>query len=377
MREALAEQLLASVMGWGIEDVARERPVLQAMATYKYDEYQQFSPGMRFVESLALWLKQFSLARERKAAYDFIKARLVFVSAAELAHLVSITYPDVVRPLLIRRAAMELGTEWRFVKRIAASSEFAVLGRRCLFLGLSDGAHVDVFRRSAGANVSNEQVWHTYDITPEKADGMLRELEKDLQCLLGREPSATEKRFRSVFLMDDFSGSGLSCLRERTSDGRCEGKLARFHEKLRDPNGPVAQLVSPDDLELHIVFYVSTEKSLTYLEDRVKKLFSDTGVDCSIHAVQRLPQQLHVDNCGDPVFLEVVDKYYDAGVMDEHLRTGGTPDVKKGFAACGLPLVLTHNTPNDSIYLLWAERDPPGRVPIGLFPRISRHRSEE
>ena len=58
MRDALAERLLANVMAWSPTDVARERPILQALALLKYDEYQQFSPGMRFVESLALWLAQ-------------------------------------------------------------------------------------------------------------------------------------------------------------------------------------------------------------------------------------------------------------------------------------------------------------------------------
>ena len=43
MKELLAERLLASVMNWQPEDLARERPILQAMAAYKYDEYQQFS----------------------------------------------------------------------------------------------------------------------------------------------------------------------------------------------------------------------------------------------------------------------------------------------------------------------------------------------
>ena len=36
MRDLLAERLLANVMGWTQEDVARERPDLQAMAAYKY-----------------------------------------------------------------------------------------------------------------------------------------------------------------------------------------------------------------------------------------------------------------------------------------------------------------------------------------------------
>jgi hypothetical protein len=84
MRDVLAERLLARVMNWKPEDVARERPDLQEMATYKYDEYQQFSPGMRFVESLALWLNQFKSFEERGTAYEFVKKRLVFLSSAEV-----------------------------------------------------------------------------------------------------------------------------------------------------------------------------------------------------------------------------------------------------------------------------------------------------
>src|SRR5260370_9527896 len=102
MRDNLAERLLAKVMSWTPEDVSRERPMLQAMAAYKYDEYRQFSPGKRFVESLALWLDQFETLTERQAAYDFVKTRLVFISDAELGHLVSMAYHDFVRPFLLR-----------------------------------------------------------------------------------------------------------------------------------------------------------------------------------------------------------------------------------------------------------------------------------
>jgi hypothetical protein len=109
VRDLLAERLLATVMGWTPEDVAQERPDLQAMAAYKYDEYQQFSPGMRFVESLALWLSQFQSPHEREVAYEFVKKQLIFCSTAELNHLVRITYPDHIRPLLLRKAAIEAG----------------------------------------------------------------------------------------------------------------------------------------------------------------------------------------------------------------------------------------------------------------------------
>jgi hypothetical protein len=139
VRDLLAERLLATVMEWTQEDVARERPDLQAMAAYKYDEYQQFSPGMRFVESLALWLSQFQHANERAVAYEFVKKRLIFCSTAELNHLVRIAYPDHIRPRLLRKVAVEAGYNERHVAKVANSIEFKIRQRQCLFLGLSDG----------------------------------------------------------------------------------------------------------------------------------------------------------------------------------------------------------------------------------------------
>src|SRR2546425_11792077 len=124
MKEALAEKLLARVMGWTPEDVARERPDLQAIALYKYDEYQQFSAGMRFVESLARWLDQFKTADEKAIAYRFVRQNLVYFSAKEINHLVSIAYPDHVRPILLRRAAVDAGLNERCVSRVANSLAF-------------------------------------------------------------------------------------------------------------------------------------------------------------------------------------------------------------------------------------------------------------
>src|SRR5437868_4274151 len=106
MKDALAEKLLAHVLDWNAEDVARERPILQAMAAFKYDGYEQFSPGMRYVESLARWLSQFEKA-DRQVAYEFIKTRLVCCSAEEMTHLVETAYPDYIRPLLLQKVAKE------------------------------------------------------------------------------------------------------------------------------------------------------------------------------------------------------------------------------------------------------------------------------
>jgi hypothetical protein len=76
---------------------------------------------------------------------------------------------------------------------------------RSLFLGLSDGAHVDIFRR-ANPEISNEQILRTHEISPERGSDMIMELKKGLAEILNRAPYSKEARFRMAFLLDDFRG---------------------------------------------------------------------------------------------------------------------------------------------------------------------------
>jgi hypothetical protein len=64
------------------------------------------------------------------------------------------------------------------------------------------------------------------------------------------------------------------------------------------------------------------------------------------------------------------ERYFDQEADDEHGAVGGTTK-RYGYANGRLPVVLAHNTPNNSVYLLWAEDVHAVR---GLFPRVSRHR---
>jgi hypothetical protein len=69
--------------------------------------------------------------------------------------------------------------------------------------------------------------------------------------------------------------------------------------------------------------------------------------------------------------LLMASDYYDERVFDVHLAVGGTTDVRLGFAGCALPVVLAHNTPNNSVFVLWGPEDLRFN---GLFPRVSRYR---
>ncbi|WP_392532571.1 hypothetical protein [Nostoc sp. C117] len=349
MKDELAERLLAEVMEWTSENVANERPSLQAMAAYKYDQYQQFSTGRKFVESLALWLKQFS-KNERKIAYEFVKKRLIFCSSAEMEHLVAIAYPDFIRPILLDYTAKESGIPKNYISRLADSQEFKVLRRQCLFLGLSDGAHTDIFRRS-NRELSHEQIWQAYEISPEKAKDMIKNLSEDMESILGRKPTEYESCFRMVFLLDDFSASGLSYLRKNPETKEFKGKINKvykqFYEAASNLNNGIEKLFNKNELHIHLVLYMATQQACSHLDSIVADLFSEKSIKCNITVIQPLSTGVPLQQMDDSLFLELIEKdiYYDAKVKTKHMNVG-KGDGRRGFNDCSLPLVLSHNTPN-------------------------------
>jgi hypothetical protein len=368
MKDALAEKLLAEVLGWGAEDVARERPLLQAMAAFKYDEYEQYSPGMRFVESLARWLSQFEAA-DRSLAYRFVRERLVFCSSHEMNHLVETAYPDYVRPILLERVASELALNRRHVGRVAASAAFRVRQRQTLFLGLSDGARIDAFRR-ANRELDHEQIWQTHELSPHRVTELLGKLGDHVAKIDPETNLLNPLRFRTIVLLDDFSASGSSYFSTK-DDGSASGKVAKFLNNLSSENDSPHRLLDAGGAELILLIYMATEKAITHLRSSLAN-HPVAGVrDVRVETVQSVPQTIVVvrDNASD--FGPLIERYYDHSIHDVHLQKGGTADARYGYADCGLPVVLHHNTPNNSLALLWSYEDRDVR---GLFPRVQRHR---
>lgn len=64
----MALSLIGEVMGWDDAEATTEYAFLKMMSSIKYDGYADFRAGVRLVESLAVWLKQFDAA-ERAVAY--------------------------------------------------------------------------------------------------------------------------------------------------------------------------------------------------------------------------------------------------------------------------------------------------------------------
>ncbi len=266
---------------------------MQDLAQYKYDEYQQFAPGQRFIERLALWLRQFEDKGARAAAYEWVRRRLIYVSEAEMNHLVVSAFPTLVRPWLLAEVADESGLDVFRVKALVAGDSYRLRLRQTLFLCLSDGAHIDQFRRANPA-LSNEQIWHAYDFSDEKAEDFRHNLEKDLTKLLGRLPTRAEAHYRAVCLLDDFTASGHIYLRE-DKGGKPIGKIAKIWTKLKDSRSEFAEFVNGENVELLVVIYVAADQAVTYLE---RELPRQLGLKKEILQVaHRLPESCRVLAC--------------------------------------------------------------------------------
>jgi hypothetical protein len=367
MNEEIAQQLLATVMGWD----RPERPDLidkyfwdlQLLANYKYDSYQQFTHGRHFIEGLATWLQQFA-ASDREVALKLVRDHLVFVSDAEFFHLVNMAYADVIAPERMRLVAEESGLSNYLVGQISDHRRFRELGLKSLYLGLSDGARTSELRRSAGPHIRNDQIWQAYELGEEKGRDLLTALGESLEAA---GFAAEDPRFTLVWLLDDFTASGNTYI--RLHEGQYKGKLPRVYDTLHRSG-----LVDPTHYEVLLLFYVATRQAVDHIEYWTERFTSDRGyTPVQVRVLHLLEQGIALDPARDAEIERLIEtpSYYDPAAETKATRVGRTADVRHGFAGCALPIVLYHNTPNNSIYLLWGEE---GSKFPGLFPRVSRHR---
>lgn len=363
MQLRTATQLLASVLGWREDDVLGVLPILTLRAEHKYDHYQRFSPGRRFIESLALWLRQFH-PDDRPRALKLVLDKLIFFSEREMSHLVSIAYPDVIVQERMRIVAEEEGIPLHKVRRIASNARFHDLGHRSLYLGLSDGARTNELRRYSDGQISNEQIWQAYELGEEKSEDMLSNLRETLSV-----PDDTDAHFNLVWLLDDFSASGNTYIRYDASKGKYKGKIPKIYVQLHSH-----ELINPAHYEVYLLLYAATQQAVDHIEYWAGRFTAERGYKpLHVRSICTLERAIALEHTPPSEIgtLLANTNYFDARVArDKHIAVGGT-DGRLGFAGCALPVVLSHNTPNNSVYLLWGPDTYQFR---GLFPRVSRHR---
>lgn len=344
MKRDLAAKLLADVLGdagFLADPLADD---LLALARAKYDGYLGYRPGARFLESLLRWLSQFD-HDDRLAAARFVRDRLLFVSRAELQHLVELVYPTAVRPALLRRTGARTGLPPHHAAAVASTVEFAADERATLVLGLSDGALLDVLRRVT-PQLRHQQLFAVPELTESRLDEMLGGLEA-AQAALG---VAADRRFGLVLLVDDFSATATTLLRHE--EGRWQGRLwsaAQHLVDLRDRDALAA------DHEVRVVLYLATEQA----ERRLCERLEQSGLGWHVDVMQRIGADHAVTAGQDPEAFRLCRAY------------GGT-SLPFGCGDAALPLVLHHNTPDNSVAVLWQDRGDDGPL-VPLFPRYERY----
>ena len=380
MNQELGLRVLSKIMPWTDDEAGREFQWLKLMARIKYDSYRDFQAGMRFIESLATWLQQFK-QEERVTAYAFLRDFLVYIGPKEMQRLVEQFYPRTVQERLFRMVASERGIEpFRVLVDESARMATDVLRRKVLFMGLSDGARIDTIRHANAGLLSNEQFVQGTQVDTEKWKDLLDSLRREL-----RDPDA---RFRLVYLLDDFTGSGRSFLRFDKRTKKWKGKLVRFKESVEQANGALGDdRLFEDGWELCAHHCVASSMAARAIRCRLNSAAGD-GVfprdwareTYSSYGVV-LPEDLPIDK--DPRraddFIKLTRIYYDPIIRTKHTDIGKVTHLGLGFGGCALPLVLEHNTPNNSVALLWAEtlgglgddRTVPAMRP--LFRRRQRH----
>lgn len=356
MKDDLALKILGELMNWADNEARKEFAWLKFFAKQKFDNYEGYAPGIRFIESLVGWLQQFEPI-DRSLAYSFVKERLIYVSRAELSHLVASAFPDHIRPRLIDRVARDLGVDaYEVWAHPDARRCYRDLLRKSLFLGLSDGARIDEFRRLNAGIISNEQVATTVQIDNEKWNDILESLRNDLDD--------ANARFAFVFLIDDFVASGTTFLRFNGSE--IKGKLAKFRNSIEVQ----ARDLFEDGWSLVALHYLASHQGEKSLRERLVQAEGVRLPAVDLAFCMTLPESVAL-TVEAHAFTDCLERYYDKAIETPH--TG--PNIWLGFNRCGLPIVLEHNTPNNSIALLWARSagKPGVHAMRPLFPRRQRH----
>ena len=364
MKDEIVQAFLAEV----VESTSfyEHRKFFQNMAAYKFDGYQQYSAGKRFIESFALWLNQFS-EDDRKVALHLIREKLIYISNEEMNALVSACYQDRIKNILVERISVEKSIAPYRITQITKSPEFTVLLRQSLFCGLSDGARMDIFRRANPGIISHEQVYQTYELSDERAKKMQEKLEEDIKKKLGISMTDDHEKFRMLFLMDDFSASGSSYLKV-DENGALKGKINGLYESIYSKGSELQNVFDTEALEIHIILYLCTQQAFEKISSAIPELTQKYPITPKLQVLHLIPDSVKISAPKDQQIVDIClkDLYYDKAIENVH-----TGVVKLGYKECGLPLILEHNTPNNSISLLWAYEN---LTFVGLFPRIPRHR---
>lgn len=345
--------------------MSQDGPIIQLLTDLKYDHYQGFRPASKFHIALINWIGQFEKLEERRVAYNFLKNQLIFISQKEMHHLVGLMMPTIdrlMRKKIARDESIHFYQTWLNEK---AEERLEIYRRKTLFVGLSDGARIDVFRRYNEGKISNEQVVPYSEISERKWMDLT---EKELANWITKNNVKSPPLFEAVCLVDDFSGSGSSLIRKDAISGDWKGKVAKFCE---DNLSRIGRFLS-EDCTIYIHHYLASSRAEKQIRTDIKSFAQSCPQYSFVVSFSHvLPEGITLnDQVTEKSLKDLIKIYYDPKIEDDH--TG--KNIWYGYKDCGLPLALHHNSPNNSIALIWAHSPKSSSSPTKIKPLFSRRK---
>ena len=376
MRFDLAKQFLTQLMGWDDIEATNKLQEIDLMSDIKYDSYDQFMPGIKFVGNFYLWLSQFKDLQEKELMYEFVRKYIIYINSNQVSHLIDLLYNTKIIPLIREKVVADFNARGEKVNKfnyrvLDNSPEFKSHKRKTLFIGLSDGSHIDIIRRNS--YLDNDQVLTNY--YPD--DTKIEDLAKNLTTSKELENDSV-KKFESIVLIDDFTASGSSFIRKK--DGKWGGKLPKFFDAVCG-NQEFKNLFT-EGLEVHLYFLIATENALNHISTLLSEFTKNyEGLTVEVDCIQALDDAAKFTNhqeqeakdilsiigkqcyINEPELTSAYKESYAPGDLRYHL----------GYKQCALTVVLNHNTPNNSLPIIWQPKRGGADPLYPLFYRITRH----
>jgi hypothetical protein len=361
MKQEVALSVLGQIMRWDPQTATDEFKALSILSRFKYDGYADYVAGARFLERLAQWLQQFDLP-DRQVMYQFVRKRLLFVTAAELDRLIEAFFPRFVFYDVLGDVARTLRChDYQVLFTKQGTEMFSRELRSTLFIGMSDGARLDVLRRYNVQSIKNDQFLLSVDADDLRWEGIYRDLCEALEV---------GTTFKRLYLIDDFVASGATFLKEVATR---KGKVFRFQKRFEEAR----QKGYVDDKTLVLVHhFLSTHEASSRLNARLEEANSTLPKEqwfpraVTARASYIMPDSVKLRSPDDDAVMAVCTRHYDPTI--EKPRHGQT-EMQLGYLGCALPLVLEHNTPNNSVTVLWKEHAPGDPTMRALFRRRERY----
>ena len=138
----------------------------------------------------------------------------------------------------------------------------------------------------------------------------------------------------------------------------------------------LSDLFVKDKINVNVLFCVATEEAIANINREVWQYINENNmtdlIQFNVDCVQLIKTEEINRVKNYPGLKNVLkkDKYYDwSAILTDSYRKGKHDEPYWGFNECGLLLVLSHNTPNNTMPVIWEDTSKFR----GLFPRISRH----